>query len=102
QHADYIAAVMEEVRERGPLPASKLTDPRRRDGEWWERRSLGRQALEWLFRTGDLAAWRTASFERVYDLPERVIPADVLNAPTPPVDDAQRELVAVAACALGV
>src|SRR5579859_2927267 len=52
EHADYIAAILEEVRDRGPLRASQLTDPRRRDGEWWERRSVGRQALEWLFAKG--------------------------------------------------
>ncbi|HWW52387.1 MAG TPA: crosslink repair DNA glycosylase YcaQ family protein, partial [Acidimicrobiales bacterium] len=70
-NAGYIAAVLAEVRDRGPLTAAQLTDPRRRDGEWWERRSVGRQALEGLFAKGELAGWRTTSFERVYDLPER-------------------------------
>jgi uncharacterized protein YcaQ len=102
EHADYIAAILEEVRDRGPLRASQLTDPRRRDGEWWERRSVGRQALEWLFAKGEVAAWRTANFERVYDLPERVIPHDVLAQPTPPVEEAHRRLLALAAASLGV
>lgn len=98
----YIAAVLEEVRQRGPLTASALSDPRPRAGEWWDRRSAGRSALEWLFGKGQLAAWRTASFERVYDLPERVIPAEVLGAPTPSVEGAQRALIAEAARSLGV
>ena len=51
---------------------------------------------------GDLAAWRSNNFERVYDLPERVIPAAVLAAPTPAVDEAQRRLAGRAASALGV
>jgi len=101
-NAGYIASVLEEVRERGPLRASQLSDPRRRDGEWWGRRSVGRQALEFLFTKGELAAWRTTGFERVYDLPERVIPAAILSQPTPPTDEAHRRLLALAAGSLGV
>jgi uncharacterized protein YcaQ len=102
QHAEYVAAVLDEVRERGPLTAGQLTDPRRRNGEWWERRSLGRQALEWLFFKGQVAGWRTASFERVYDLPERVIPPEVLAQPAPPVEEAHRGLLLQAARSLGI
>src|SRR3712207_7201139 len=41
-------------------------------------------ALEWLFFTGALTARsRTAGFERVYDLTERVLPPSVVQAPTP-------------------
>ncbi|MEN8160722.1 MAG: crosslink repair DNA glycosylase YcaQ family protein, partial [Myxococcota bacterium] len=73
-----------------------------RDGDWWNRRSVGRQALEHLFARGELAAWRNEGFERVYDLPERVIPSEVLARPEPSEADAHRELVAAAANALGV
>jgi uncharacterized protein YcaQ len=38
----------------------------------------------------------------VYDLPERVLPAEVLAAPTPSEADAQRELLAMSAASLGV
>jgi uncharacterized protein YcaQ len=41
-------------------------------------------------------------FERIYDLPERVLPAATLAAPTPPEAKAKRALNAHAACALGV
>lgn len=99
---DYLAAVLAEVRDRGPLAASQLTDPRRQQGEWWGRRSIGRQALEWLFFKGDVTGWRAPNFERIYDLPERVIPADVLAQPTPPIDEAQRRLLILAAGSLGV
>jgi uncharacterized protein YcaQ len=101
-NADYIEAVRRDVAERGPLTASQLRDPRRRRGEWWERRSDGRRALEFLFVRGELGAWRTPSFERVYDLVDRVIPASVLSLPTPSPDEAQRALVQSAARALGV
>jgi uncharacterized protein len=101
-HAEYIATILSEVTDRGPLAASQLSEPRRRTGEWWDRRSLGRVALELLFGDGVLAAWRGANFERVYDLTERVVPAEVLALPTPTAEDAQRELIALAAGCLGV
>ena len=101
-HADYMAAVLQDVTERGPLTAAQLSDPRRRSGEWWARRSDGRRALELLFGDGVLAAWRSATFERVYDLTERVIPPAVLDRPTPSVEEAQRQLITQAARSMGV
>jgi uncharacterized protein YcaQ len=101
-NADYLDEIMEEITERGALPASRLSDPRRQAGEWWDRRSMGRRALEFLFQRGELAAWRTPAFERVYDLPERVIPAVVRAEPTPAREDAERALLLLAARALGV
>jgi uncharacterized protein YcaQ len=98
----YIASILAEVRDRGPLTAAQLTDPRRRAGEWWGRRSVGRQALELLFARGELAGWRNARFERVYDLPERVLPEAVLAQPTPPIEEAHRRLLVLAASSLGV
>ena len=101
-HAEYLTAVLSDVAERGPLAASQLADPRRRAGEWWDRRSDGRRALELLFADGTLAAWRNPNFERVYDLTERVIPPAVLDLPAPSAEEAQRELIAIAARSLGV
>ena len=101
-NADYIDRVFREVRDRGPLTAGQLADPRRRDGEWWDRRSFGRITLEYLFMRGELAGWRTSNFERVYDLPERVIPDPVRASQTPPADEAQRRLLVLAAQSLGV
>jgi hypothetical protein len=101
-HGDYLDAVLADVRDRGPLTAADLTDPRRRTGEWWERRSGGRVALELLHGNGTLAAWRDASFARRYDLTERVIPAAVLGLPTPSQREAECELLAVAGCCHGV
>jgi hypothetical protein len=102
EHADYLSAVLQDVAERGPLAASQLADPRRRAGEWWERRSDGRRALEVLFGEGTLAAWRNPNFERVYDLTERVIPGAVLAAPVPAPEEAERRLIVIAAGCMGV
>jgi uncharacterized protein YcaQ len=100
----YVTAVLDEIRARGPLAASEMSDAaaKRRRGQWW---SWGdhKRALELLFWAGELTtARRTAQFERVYDLTERVLPAAVLAAPTPSVEDAQRTLVERAARALGI
>ena len=94
--------MLEEVRERGPIPASALTDPQRRDGEWWDRRSVGRQALEALAADGLIVGWRSPNFERVYDIPERVVPESIRAQPTPTMDEAHDALLLRAAQYLGV
>ena len=101
-NADYIASILEEVRRRGPLAASELEDPQRRQGLWWERRSKGRQVLEWLSSIGQLLGYRSPSFEKIYDLPERVLRPDVLAAPTPSAPQARRERIRIAAKASGI
>ena len=97
QRPSYVADVLEQVRERGPLTVGDLSDPGRSKGPWWGW-GEGKVSLEWLFRIGDVtAAGRTAGFERIYDLTERVLPAAVLDAPALAVDDAHRTLLAHAA-----
>ncbi|MGY1772196.1 winged helix-turn-helix domain-containing protein [Blastococcus sp. SYSU D00813] len=99
----YVAEVLDRVREQGPTKASELLETRReRPGTMWNWHPA-KVALEWLFFTGALTARsRTAGFERVYDLTERVLPAAVVQAPTPEPAAAFRELVRTAARALGV
>jgi uncharacterized protein YcaQ len=98
----YVEAILDEVRERGPIAASELTDGGKATGPWWGWAD-GKSVLEWLFWVGDLSvAGRRNGFERTYDLTERVVPANVLAAPTPSLEDAHRELVRTVAKALGV
>ena len=99
----YVAEVLDRVRATGPLKASDLDEPRPdRPGAMWNWHA-GKVALEWLFFTGAVTAThRTTAFEKVYDVTERVLPAEVLATPTPDPDDAIRELVRTAARALGV
>jgi uncharacterized protein len=104
ERPDLIAWVLEEVRRRGPLTAAEIEDdtPRSKD-HWGWNWSAVKQALEWLFYTGQVtAAERTTSFARRYDLPERVLPRAVLETPTPAPEDAFRALVELSARALGV
>jgi len=95
--------VLKEVRERGPLRAADLAAEgcRRSPGEMWSW-SEEKTALEYLFYSGQVCAARRVNFERHYDLPERVLPQQVLEAPTPAEDEAQRQLLLIAAKRLGV
>jgi uncharacterized protein YcaQ len=96
-----IAAVLSEVAARGPLGASELTDGGRGTGAWWGW-SKGKAALEWLFWAGHVTTASRRNFERLYDLPDRVLPKAILEAPTPSEDDALRRLIELSARALGV
>jgi uncharacterized protein len=98
----YIRAVKRELAARGPIAAADLNDPGERSGPWWGWHK-GKAALEYLFRTGEVTtASRRGAFERVYDLTERVLPAEVLALPTPSEADAIRMLAAMGARAFGI
>jgi hypothetical protein len=102
EKAAYIDEVRREIADRGPLAASELSNGGAGRGAWWGW-SDGKHALEWLFFAGEVTtATRRGTFERVYDLTERVLPAAVQALPTPPAEEAQRELLKISAHALGV
>lgn len=94
-------AVLDRIRGDGPVAISDFEHGRSRGG-WWEWGD-SKRVLEWLFWAGHITtATRRGSFERVYDLTERVIPPHILALPTPGEADAQRALIARAARALGI
>jgi hypothetical protein len=92
---------LQRIASEGPLAASDF-ETRKGGAGWWSW-SHAKQALEWLFWAGHLTtATRRRSFERVYDLPERVLPADIVEQPALDERTAHRLLLARAAGALGV
>ncbi len=94
-------AILARIRADGPMSASDFEEGKSRTG-WWEWGDT-KKALEWLFWAGHVTtSTRRGSFERVYDLTERVIPASILGLPSPSVAEAHRALVERAARALGV
>ena len=101
EKADFIAAVLREVEARGPLAAGELSGGGRGEGSWWGW-SDGKRALEWLFWAGLVTTSARRGFERLYDLPERVLPAGIARAATPDTAEAQRALLLIAARAQGV
>jgi uncharacterized protein YcaQ len=101
ERADYIDTVLKEIERRGPVTGGDFaTGPRGAPG-WWSW-SEGKRALEWLFWAGLITTRTRRGFERVYDLTDRVLPPAVRDASTPSEADAQRELVRIAARALGI
>lgn len=101
ERRDYIDGVLKEIERRGPVTGADFNDAPRGAPGWWEW-SDGKRALEWLFWAGLITTKTRRGFERVYDLTERTLPARIVDLPTPDEADAQRELVRIAARALGV
>jgi len=99
----YLGAVLDQVQRDGSLTTGDLPPapgPKRNPGDW--HRSIPRWALEYHFARGSLAVRdRLPNFQRVYDLPERILPQDHLSR-SMSKQDAQRELLQLAARALGV
>ncbi|HZV85444.1 MAG TPA: winged helix-turn-helix domain-containing protein [Brevundimonas sp.] len=97
----YIDGVLKEIERRGPVTGADFNDAPRGAPGWWSW-SDGKRALEWLFWAGLITTKTRRGFERVYDLTERALPRRIIDLPTPTEADAQRELVRIAAQAMGV
>jgi uncharacterized protein len=102
---ELVSAVLDAVKELGPVGAGTLerelgSGTRAAPGSWWHRTDTKR-ICEWLFGMGELTTGARRGFERLYDLPERVLPAEVL-ARRVGVEEGARELIARASAALGV
>ena len=102
EEPDYVRAVLAEIAARGPIGAGELSQPGSKGGASWWNRSPGKRALEYLFWAGKVTTARRRGFERLYDLPERVLPNRTLASATAPEPDAQRDLIRIAARAHGV
>ncbi|MGZ9669270.1 winged helix-turn-helix domain-containing protein [Pseudomonas sp. GNP014] len=101
EQQETIRRVLASVEERGALGAGSLSTREDKAGPWWDW-SAEKHALEWLFAAGEVAVAGRRGFERLYDLPERVIPLSILQQPLPDEAEAQRGLLLHAAQALGV
>ena len=86
-----VEAVLNQIREQGPIRPSDLEAHQTGLGPWWEW-SPAKVALEGLFLRGKLGVPKRVNFVRYYDLIERVIPAEVL-AEDMPVAEQRKELL---------
>jgi uncharacterized protein YcaQ len=68
-----IQQVLLRVQHEGALLARDFEDTRKGKKEWWDLKPAKR-ALEQLFMQGELMVTRREGFQKVYDLPERIIP----------------------------
>jgi uncharacterized protein len=96
-----LARVLQAVRDQGALGAGSISTREDRAGQWWDW-SQEKLALEWLFAAGEVTVAGRRGFERLYDLPERVLPAQIIDHPELTEADAQRGLLLHAVTALGI
>jgi uncharacterized protein YcaQ len=97
----YLRSVLDFVRKHGPTAVSDMPASGAGTGGWWGW-SKGKLAFETLFAQGLLTTASRPNFERIYDLTENVIPAEIHNLPTPPEDETFRALTAQGALAMGI
>jgi uncharacterized protein len=94
QDPDAVARIEEAIRTNGPLTVSDLDHAGQRSGHFWGW-NVGKHVLHWLFLSGRTAVHeRTPSFVAAYAPRAEVVPSHVLDAPTPPADEAHEVLVA--------
>ena len=97
----FIRRIRDEVRDRGPIAAGELSVGTKPSGAWWGW-SEAKRALEYLVWVGDLTSAGRRGFQRLYDVPERVLPAGILGQASPARAEAQVDLLRHAARASGV
>ena len=98
----FVADMLQRIESGGPVVAGDVSERTGPKGTWWDWDD-GKVALEYLFLTGEITARRRANdFARVYDVTHRVLPASVLNVPTPTDAESRKELLVLAIKSLGV
>ncbi|MFT5399764.1 MAG: hypothetical protein ACI822_001694 [Gammaproteobacteria bacterium] len=95
-----IDQILRRVGDEGPLRARDFEDTRLGKKEWWDWKPA-KQALEQLFMQGDLMVTRREGFQKVYDLPERVLPVGV-DTREPDIDEFAAHLVDINIAAHGL
>ena len=99
---NFVPELLQRIETGGPVVAGDVSERVGPKGTWWDWDD-GKVALEYLFLTGEITAHRRANdFARVYDVTHRVMPASVLNAPTPTDAESRKELLALAIHSIGV
>ncbi len=91
--------ILDRLRSDGPLTANELGGAKK-GGPWWDW-SDTKIAVEWLLDIGEVVCAKRRGFQRVYDLPDRAVPAELLEITIEP-DHQMRHLLRQAAGALGV
>jgi hypothetical protein len=99
----YVEEIYQQVVDRGAVSAGDLAADQKRGTEHWGWNwTDAKTALEYLFYVGRITTHSRRNFERIYDIPERVIPPEILARPVPELHEAQRQLLLLAARSHGV
>ena len=86
-----IRQVLERIRDEGPLRTRDFEDSRKGNKQWWDWKPA-KQALEQLFMQGELMVGGREGFQKVYDLPERVLP-DWVDTREPGIEEYASHLI---------
>ncbi len=100
KNSQVISGVLERIRQEGPLRSADFESDHKPAGGWWNWKEE-KNALEYLFTTGELMISRRHHFQRVYDLRQRIRP-DWDDATAPSLEETLRALTLKAIKALGV
>jgi len=83
--------IMQRIKTEGPLRTRDFADTRLVNNGWWDWKPA-KQALEQLFMQGELMVSGREGFQKVYDLPERVLP-DWVDSSMPTMDEYAGHLI---------
>jgi uncharacterized protein YcaQ len=84
-------SILQRIQIEGPLRARDFADTRQTNKGWWDWKPA-KQALEQLFMRGELMVSGRQGFQKVYDLPERVLP-DWVDSSMPSMQDYANYLI---------
>lgn len=84
--------IFERIAAEGPLCSQDMESARKVKSFAWDSTTLAKSTLQKLLFHGQLLIARRDGIRRYYDLPEKVLPKDVLNAPIPPREETARWL----------
>lgn len=99
--ADKVAQLLQHIADHGPVRSADFARPDAASSPWWGWKDEKRW-LEALFAHGDLMVARRDKFQRVYDLTERVLPAQLHAAELPPPAQVRSHMLQASVRALGV
>ena len=85
-----VKGVLDRIKAEGPLQSRDFTDDNKR-GLWWDWKPA-KDALEYLFHTGELMVHARRNFQKVYDLTERVLP-ETLDTSFPSDEEFSEHLI---------
>ena len=89
---DAMKHIMARIRSEGPLGSADFADTRgQKRGSWWDWKPAKRN-LEKLFAAGHLMVSARRNFQRLYDLPEHVLPPELDTSRPAPEEQALFEI----------
>ncbi|HJS30020.1 MAG TPA: crosslink repair DNA glycosylase YcaQ family protein, partial [Anaerolineales bacterium] len=100
EHPEVVDRVRSHLHEKGAVRSAEFENKNRPPGGWWNWKEE-KDALESMFLTGEIMVVRRQSFQRVYDLRERVLPGWD-DSDIPSSEDVLRALALRSVTALGI